>query len=152
MMTKKLISLIVVLVLCCATAVLAQEKSESALSAWIKSIQQKIDQIVPKKSLSLTTGVAGTRGAKEEGATKLYWKGKKGDEAVSMEELNTFKSGVDLAAKGDKDGSVKELENFMKQYPDSALVPDAKKTLDLVKMEGTVKKEEPKEVKEGAGK
>ena len=145
-MTKKLFCLVVALVLCCATVVLAQEKSESMLSAWIKSIQQKIDQIVPKKSLSLTTGVAGTRGAKEEGAAKLYWKGKKGDEAVTVEELKTFKSGVDLASKGDKDGSVKALEEFMKQYPDSALVPDAKKTLDLVKME------EPKEVKKEAGK
>jgi TolA-binding protein len=151
-MIKKLVSLIVVLVLCSATVVLAQEKSESALSAWIKSIQQKIDQIVPKKSLALTTGVAGTRGAKEEGATKLYWKGKKGEEAVTVEELKTFKLGVDLAAKGDKDGSVKELEDFMKQYPDSALVPDAKKTLDLVKMDGAAKKEEPKEVKKDGAK
>ena len=151
-MTKKLVSLIVAVILCCATAVLAQEKSESALSAWIKSIQQKIDQIVPKKSLALTTGVAGTRGAKEEGATKLYWKGKKGDETITLEELKTFRSSVDLAAKGDKDGSVKALEEFMKQYPDSALIPDAKKTLDLVKMDGAAKQEEPKEVKKEAGK
>ena len=140
-MTKKLISLAVVLILCCATMVLAQEKSDSTLMAWIKSIQQKIDQIVPKKSLALTTGVAGTRGAKEEGAAKLYWKGKKGDEAVTVEELKTFKSGVDLASQGDKEASVKALDDFMKQYPDSALVPDAKKTMDLVNAAGVEKKE-----------
>lgn len=151
-MTKKLISLAVVLSLCCATSVLAQEKSDSPLMAWIKSIQQKIDQLVPKKALPLTTGVAGTRGAKEESATKLYWKGKKGDEAVTVEELKTFKSGVDLASQGNREGSVKALEEFMKQYPDSALVPDAKKTMDLVKAAGASKKEEPKEVKKEAGK
>jgi outer membrane protein assembly factor BamD (BamD/ComL family) len=31
--------------------------------------------------------------------------------------------------------SVKGLEEFMEQFPDSALIPDAKKTLDLVRAE-----------------
>ena len=151
-MTKKLISLIAVLVLCCAATVLAQEKSDATLMTWIKSIQQKIDQIVPKKTLPLTTGVAGTRGAKEDGSVKLYWKGKKGEEAVTEEELLKFKTGIDLAGKGDKEGSLKTLDEFMKQYPDSALVPDAKKTMDLVKAAETVKKDEQKEVKKDAEK
>jgi TolA-binding protein len=151
-MNKKLLSLAVVLCLCCATVLQAQEKSESALSAWIKNIQQKIEQIVPKKTLPMATGVAGTRGAKEDTAAKLYWKGKKGDESVTEEELVTFKAGVDLAGKGDREGSLKALDEFMKQYPDSALIPDAKKTLDLVKAEVKAEKNieqkmEKKEVK-----
>lgn len=149
-MTKKLFSLAVILCLCCATALQAQEKSESALTDWLKSIQQKIEQIVPKKTLPMATGVAGTRGAKEDVSVKLYWKGKKGDESITEEELLKFKNGVDLAGKGDREASVKALDQFMKEYPDSALIPDAKKTLDLVQAEAKAEKktETPGEKKE----
>ncbi len=136
-MMKKTVSFLAAFVLCCTTVLVAQEKTESTLSAWLKSIQQKLEQIVPKKSLPMATGVAGTRGAKDDTSVKLYWKGKKGDESVTEEELLKFKAGVDLAGKGDREGSVKALDDFMKQYPDSALIPDAKKTLDLVKAEST---------------
>ena len=43
---------------------------------------------------------------------------------------------INAVEKGDRTGAIKELAEFMKQYPDSALIPDAKKTLDLVKEEG----------------
>jgi len=134
-MLMKLLTPVVIAILCCTTELQAQEKNESALSAWIKSIQQKIEQIVPKKHIEVATGVAGTRGAKEDTSAKLYWKGKKGDETVTEEELLRFKTGVDLAGKGDRDGAIKALDDFMKQYPDSVLIPDAKKTHDLVKAE-----------------
>ncbi|HUK99586.1 MAG TPA: hypothetical protein VLX29_01885 [Nitrospirota bacterium] len=139
-MRKALCSLATILVLCCVTTVSAQDKSESPLSIWIKSIQQKIARIVPKKSLNLATGVAGTRGTKEDSSAKLYWMGKKGDEHVTEEELLKFKVGVDQVGQGKREDSVKALEEFMKQYPDSALIPDAKKTLDLVKAEALAEK------------
>ncbi|MFA5073657.1 MAG: hypothetical protein WC539_07150 [Nitrospirota bacterium] len=139
-MLKKISILTAFLLLMGTSSLLAQEKSESVFSSWIKSIQQKIDHILPKKTLPLSTGVAGIRGAKEEGAAKLYWKGKQGAEAVTEEELSKFKAGIDLAEKGDRQGSIKTLEEFMKQYPDSALIPDAKKTIDLAKGNGTVEK------------
>jgi TolA-binding protein len=139
-MRKTQCSLAIILFLCCTTALSAQDKNESPLSIWIKSIQQKIAQIIPKKSLDVTTGVAGTRGAKEGTSAKLYWKGKQGDEQVTEEELLKFKAGVDQLGKGNRDESIKALEDFMKQYPDSALIPDAKKTLDLVKAEALAEK------------
>jgi TolA-binding protein len=89
-----------------------------------------------KKSIPMSTGVAGIRGAKEDEKAKLYWKGKKGGEGVTEEELTEFKSAVDLAAAGQKDAAVKELEEFIAQFPDSPLVSDAKKTLEMVKAEG----------------
>jgi hypothetical protein len=149
-MNRKLCALIVVIGMCCGTiAAQGQEnKSGSIFSEWLKSLQQKIAQIAPKKTLPQTTMVAGVRGAKEDATVKLYWKGKKTDEAVTEEELENFRQGVDLAAKGDAAGAVKGLEDFMKKFPDSALVPDAKKTLDLVKAEPVMqKKTEPKEEK-----
>ncbi len=112
-----------------------QEKQGPRISEWLKSIQHKIAQLVPKKSVQTSTSVAGVRGAKESSQTRLYWKGKAGEEPVTEEELVQFKKSVDLAAKGDAAGAVAELQEFMKQHPDSALIPDAKKTLDLVKAE-----------------
>ncbi len=134
-MYKKIFALVLVFGLCVTAAVAqqAQEKKSTGLSDWLRDIQKKLEQIIPKKTLPVTTGVAGVRGAKEDSQVKLYWKGKKGDESVTEGELAKFKTGVDLAAKGDKQASVTELEDFMKQYPDSPLIPDVKKTLDLVK-------------------
>ena len=121
----------------CFTAAGAEEsgKKSSSITDWLKNLQHKINTVVPKKAAPMSTGVAGVRGAKEDAQVKLYWKGRKGEEAVTEAELNEFKLGIDLAAKGDKTSAIKEIEEFMKQYPDSALIPDAKKTLDMVKTE-----------------
>jgi TolA-binding protein len=151
-MAKKLFYLTLILGFCCTLAAAQEQekKTGSGFSAWLKSLQTKLAQMTPKKTIPMTTGVAGVRGAKEDAAVKLYWKGKKGDEAVTEEELLKFKAGVDLAEKGNKEESLKALDEFMKQYPDSALIPDAKKTLDLVKAEPAMeKKAEQKEVKAG---
>jgi len=140
---KKIFSLVLMLSLCC-TAAMAQEQAKKTgpgISEWLRGLQNKIAQIIPKKTIPMTTSVAGVRGAKEGVQAKLYWKGKKGDEAVTEEEVEKFRSGLALAEKGDHEGSLKQLDDFMKQYPDSALIPDAKKTFDLVK---AMPKEEPK--------
>jgi hypothetical protein len=137
-MAKKLFALVVVVGMCCTVA-FAQEadrKIGASITQWLKGLQLRIAQIAPKKTAPhQSTIVAGVRGAKGDASTKLYWKGKKGEEPVTEEEMEEFKEGVDLAMKGDKAGATKELTEFMKQYPDSALIPDAKKTLDLVKVE-----------------
>jgi TolA-binding protein len=134
---KKLFAVILMLVLS-GSMVLAQEQEKKirpTITEWLKGLQQKIAQLAPKKSVPVSTGVAGVRGAKEDSQVKLYWKGKKGEEAVTEEELAEFKEGINSAEKGDRANAVRKLEEFMKLYPDSALVPDAKKTLDLVKAE-----------------
>ena len=137
-MYKKIFALVLIFGLCSLTAAAqeTQEKKSMGLSDWLRGIQKKIEQIIPKKTLPVTTGVAGVRGAKEDSQVKLYWKGKKGDESVTEEELAKFKAGIDLATKGDKQASITELEDFMKQYPDSPLIPDVKKAMEMVKAEG----------------
>jgi TolA-binding protein len=133
---KKLFSAALMLALCCSVAMAQQEgKNGPGIADWLKRLQNKIAQIMPKKTVPLSTGVAGIRGAKEDSPVKLYWKGKEGEEAVTEEEVAKFRAGVDLAEKGDNEGSLKQLDEFMKQYPDSALIPDAKKTFDMVKAE-----------------
>ena len=138
---KKMLSMIASMLLLCTFAQ-AQDagKSGAGVAEWLRSIQKKIEQLVPKKTVSLSTSVAGVRGAKENTKQKLYWKGKAGEEPVTEEELGKFRSGVEFAANGDGAAAARELEAFMKQYPDSALIPDAKKTLDLVKAENASKK------------
>lgn len=147
---KKIISIAIVLMFSLSgTAAVAQEQEKKpgpSIAEWLKGLQRKMEQIIPKKSIPVSTGVAGVRGAKEDSQVKLYWKGKKAEDAVSEQELTGFKEGVDLASNGDKAGAIRQLEEFMKQFPDSALIPDAKKTLDLVKAEP--KPEEKAEEKE----
>lgn len=135
-MIRRAIIAFSLLALCVATAA-AQEKKEAGLSSWLRDLQKKIDLVSPRKAPTVTTGVAGVRGAKDDsnGKSKLYWKGKKGDEPVTEEELKEFKEGLALADAGKNAEAIHELEEFMKQYPDSALIPDAKKTMDLMKAE-----------------
>jgi len=124
----------------CITAAAAQEKKESGISSWFKDLQKKIDIIAPRKSLSVSTGVAGVRGAKEDSnKSKLYWKGKKGEEPVTEAELAEFKEGLAYAEAGKTTEAIHEFEEFLKLYPDSALVPDAKKSLDLLNAETKLK-------------
>ena len=137
-MIKKLFAFIVIVGVCCTVA-LAQtheKKVGPGISEWLKVLKQKIAQIIPKKGVSQETVIAGVRGAKENVSTALYWKGKKVEEPVTEEELAEFKKGVDLAVTGERAEAAKVLQEFMKHHPDSALIPDAKKTVDLVKAEG----------------
>jgi TolA-binding protein len=144
-MIKKLTIAFCVLALCVTTAS-AQEKKESGFSSWFKELQKKIDLVSPKKNPTMSTGVAGVRGAKgDNGKSKLYWKGKKGDEPVTEAELLEFKEGLAFVEAGKRDEAIKEFEEFLKLYPDSALVPDAKKSLDIVKADTSMApKTEPK--------
>jgi len=134
-MIKRAIIMFSMLALCITTTA-AQEKKESGVSSWFTALQKKIDIIAPRKSLSVSTGVAGVRGAKDDnGRSKLYWKGKKGEEPVTEAELAEFKEGLAYVEAGKKGEAIHEFEEFMKLYPDSALVPDAKKSLDLLNAE-----------------
>ncbi len=149
-MNGKTSVLLLIVGLCFSTA-FAQEQQRKpgpTIAEWLKGLQQKIAHIAPKKTVPMSTGVAGVRGAKEDAQAKLYWKGKKGEETVSEEELALFRKGVDFAGDGDKAAAIRELEEFMKKFPDSSLVPDAKKTLDLVKAEKK-SEEKPDEKKSG---
>lgn len=112
---------------------MAQEKPAAVIAEWLKGLQKKIEQIIPRKTISPTTSVAGVRGSKEQEQVKLYWKGKKGKEGVSEEELEAFQAALRAVSEADRDTAVRELEKFMADYPDSAFIPDAKKTLDLAK-------------------
>ncbi len=135
---KRAISLIVFMMVVSASAMAQEQKpavKNDGLMGWLKALQRKVEQLSSKRTIPVSTNVAGIRGAKEDEKAKLYWKGKKGDESVTDEELTAFKSAVDLAASGDNPSAAKALEQFIAKFPDSPFLPDAKKTLDMVKSE-----------------
>ena len=135
-MNRKSLVLLVVVSLFGALAVAGAEEpgaSRSTFSLWLKGLQRKIAKIIPRETSPMTTTVAGVRGAKEDGKRKLYWKGKAGDDPVTEEELGAFRGCIELADKGDSKAAAQQLEAFMKNHPDSALIPDAKKTLSLLR-------------------
>jgi len=140
MLNKMAILAVLVCLFCALVLAQAQEQQKKSgdpgISAWLHGLQKKLEQIVPRKSVPLRSGVGGLHGSREAPQVRLYWKGNKDDEAVTEGELMKFKSAVDAAAKDDRAGSVKGFEEFMKLYPDSALIPDAKKTLDIMRSEG----------------
>lgn len=138
-MFNRLFSLTIIMGLCCSPAFAAEPKG-SSLADWLKVVQKKIAKIVPKKIKPLSIGEAGLRGTKENASVKLYWKGKKSEEPVTEEEMKEFKVAIDLIVKDDRAAAGTVLEKFLKQYPDSALIPDAKKILDLLKIETTEEK------------
>jgi len=133
---KRIVMFILVFMLGLGVAV-AQDQKEAGLAAWLKDLQRKIQQIMPRRSLPMETAIAGIRGVRQEQKATLYWKGKKEEEAVSEGELAKFKGAVDLAVRGERQATIKEMEAFMREFPDSPFIPDAKKTLDLVRAEET---------------
>lgn len=134
MMMRKLMMSFGLIVLVAGMAP-AQEKKDSGFSSWFKDLQKKIDVIAPRKSLTVSTGVAGVRGAKDDSnRSKLYWKGKQGEEPVTEAELAEFKEALAYVEAGKIAEATHEFEEFLKQHPDSALVPDAKKSLDALKV------------------
>jgi hypothetical protein len=135
-MFNKLCLLILITSLCGSPALAAEPKG-SSLADWITVVQKKIDKIVPKKIQPLSTGAAGIRGAKEDASVKLYWKGKKSHEPVTEEEMKEFKAAIEHIVKDDRAAAVTVLEKFLTEYPSSALIPDAKKMLDLLRVETT---------------
>ena len=122
-----------------AGAGFAQDRTDAdkgeGLMGWLKSLQRKIESLAPQRSLQLSTGVAGIRGAKDDEQAKLYWKGKDTADPVTVDELSAFGAAVDLALTGKQAEAAKELEKFIAQYPDSPLIADARKTLEMVKNE-----------------
>lgn len=122
--------LLIVVTLLLQSHAFAEEKTSA--ENWLKELRAMVQKIVPKKSASMSsTAVGGVRGADENVKDTLYWRGKK--ENISEEELTSFTSALSLAEEGKKEEAIRKFEEFQKQYPSSALAPDAKKTALKIK-------------------
>ena len=108
----------------------AEEKDQEGFWSKIKS---KIETITPKKKTTVTTAVGGVRGAQDDSAKVLYWKGKEIDEEVETDELDKFKNALEYAIEGNTEESLKHFDDFLAKYPKSPLREDAVKAVEKLR-------------------
>ncbi len=103
--------------LCMTTAVYAGQGPKKD-SFWDK-LQNKFEKLVPAKKGATTTAVGGVRGAKNDDAADIYWKGKDKTVEMSDEEHQKFNLAVESKLKGDNELALKHFEEFLVLYPQS---------------------------------
>jgi len=107
----------------------AQPKEED-ISLW-DIIRKKIETLTPKKKLVATSAVGGVRGTQLE-SDDLYWKGESVNKELDAKELGDFKNALRLYELGNTKGANKAFSLFIRDYPESQLVEDANKALELL--------------------
>lgn len=136
---QKIISTLFIGALLCVQPLYANEESgqkgggqkeSEATSLW-DSLRKKIETFTPKKKLSATTAVGGVRGALVE-SEDLYWKGERIAEEINPKELKDFDNALVLYEAGNSDGAKNAFGKFVTDYPESILVSDANKALELL--------------------
>ena len=120
---KKIILICVVLAFS-VTVVLAEEQVAQEVSIWVK-IRARIEKITPQKKPVITTAVGGVRGAKNESGRELYWKGEEVKPKVSEQELAKFDNALKKVEEGEIEAARQLFENFVTEFPESELNPDA---------------------------
>ena len=108
------------------------QAGDRSFKDWLKDLDAKLRRVEDKRRNQLTAA-ASVRGAKQDEGGKLYWKGRKKSQAVSVEELDAFRRAVDLAQAGKSAEAQEGLEALLTAHPGSPLEEDARKTLALLK-------------------
>ncbi len=100
------------------------------LNDYLQKLQVKLDHTAQRanKPTAGSASVAGLRGAKQE-KSALYWKEKKGSQAVDVAEVKVYREAVEQARQGKRAEAIAALNAFQEKYPKSALLPDVQDTL-----------------------
>jgi len=88
------------------------------------SLRRKMETVTPAKKGASTAAVGGVRGAKSEGISDLYWKGKTQPIELDEEEIRAFNLALQAALIGEKEESLRLFEDFLANYPESPLKED----------------------------
>lgn len=120
-------------VLCLATAVYAEQGGKKDVF-WDK-LQNKLEKLTPAKKAAATTAVGGVRGAKNDDAADIYWKGKDKSVEMNEEEMQKFNLAVESKLKGDNELALKHFEEFLDQYPQSAFRVEGLQAAEKIRME-----------------
>ncbi|MFZ3072411.1 MAG: hypothetical protein WA162_04135 [Thermodesulfobacteriota bacterium] len=106
--------------------------ADSSINSWLKSMAYRL-KVISKTEKTQSTAVVGVKGAEQTAKEdELYWK----QSPTKDEEIKRFTEAYDAAEKGKKDEAAIKLEGFVKDYPKSPLVKDAKAGIDALKAEG----------------
>lgn len=108
-----------------ALLMLAGIASAQETPSFWEQLRNKLQGVTPQKKTTTTTAVGGVRGAKDQTAENLYWKGEEKPLVVSEEELASFNSAALAAMEGRNDVALSQFQQFLGSYPQSALKPDA---------------------------
>ena len=136
-MGKKII-VSLLLVLTSATAYGAEKDG-----FWDK-LQYKLEKVTPAKKAASTTAVGGVRGAKNDDATEIYWKGKDKGSDMNEEEFNKFNLAVESKIRGDNELAMKQFEEFLAAYPQSPFRVEGLQAVEKIRQEIAAAKNPPK--------
>ncbi len=103
--------------LCAATV--AQGEQVGKKDAFWDKLQNQLGKVTPAKKQSTQAIPGGVRGAKNDDAKDIYWKGK--DKTVDMadEEMQIFTLAIEAKLKGDNEQALKLFEEYLEAYPQS---------------------------------
>lgn len=107
-------------------------KTDSDLTRYLEELQVKLEHTAQRSNQPTSSGsnVVGLRGSKQEPLShQLYWKGKQGAGPVTPDEVKLLRAALEQARTGHKTEAVTMLQTFEQKYPKSALLPDARQTL-----------------------
>jgi len=103
--------------------------------AFWEKMTQKLEKITPAKKGATTTAVGGVRGAKNDEATDIYWKGKEKPVDMAQEEMQVFTAAIDSRMKGDNEAALRQFEEFLVMYPQSPFRVEGLQAVEKIKQE-----------------
>lgn len=116
-------------------ATMAHGEQTDKKDAFWEKLANKLEKLTPVKKSSTTTAVGGVRGAKNDDSTDIYWKGKEKPVEMAEEELQKFNSAVECRMKGDNEQALKQFEEFLATYPESAFKVEGLQAVEKLKQE-----------------
>jgi hypothetical protein len=100
------------------------------------ALRSKLEKVTPTRKSTATTAVGGVRGAKNDEAVDIYWKGKNKRAEIGEDELEKFNLAVECRLKGENKLAQKHFEEFLHDYPNSTLRPEGLQAIEKLKEEG----------------
>lgn len=111
--------------------------------AFWEKLASSLEKLTPVRKSATTTAVGGVRGAKSDDSADIYWKGKEKPVEMAEEELKKFSNAVDSRMKGDKEQALKQFEELLAAYPQSAFKVEGLQAVDRLKREIVEAKDAP---------
>jgi TolA-binding protein len=115
---------------------LAQAGEDGKGGGFWTGLQSKLQKLTPTRKSTAVTAVGGVRGAKSGEVADLYWKGEEKRVEVGEDELEKFNLAMETRVKGDSALARKHFEEFLRDFPQSSLRPEAQQAVEKLKAEG----------------
>lgn len=117
------------------SAAIANGEQAGKKDAFWDKLQNQLVKVAPVKKQASQGIPGGVRGAKNDEANDVYWKGK--DKTVDMadDELQKFSAAVATKIKGDNEQALKLFEEFLAMYPQSSFRVEGMQAAEKIRLE-----------------